>query len=259
MSSLAVSFVTLVVALISQTPEGAGGPASAPVLEPKAVEVVRRYVEVTGGREAYERVKTREMTATLSFPSLKLTGKTVTEAKAPDKVVSVQELTGRPTTTTGYDGETGWTRTGDKPARKLQGVELKQAKAQAGFNAALNVERLYTTIRIAPPLPGDGLIDGKAVDRVELANESESIVQSYDHATGLLVQSEQTAMGRGGKPQPVVTRYEDYREVDGIKYPHTIRTAVGQIVLEEKITEIKHNMELADSLFAMPVAGAETK
>ncbi len=48
------------------------------------------------------------------------------------------------------------------------------------------------------------------------------------------------------------TSYSDYRAVDGIEYPFQTETKIGNILLQQQIVEIKHNLDLPDDLFSAP-------
>jgi hypothetical protein len=51
--------------------------------------------------------------------------------------------------------------------------------------------------------------------------------------------------------------FEDYREVDGVKLPFTIRVSTvdaGNAYSVRKLTEIKLNVPVEESKFAMPAA-----
>ena len=69
----------------------AGALAAAQPL-PKAETILDRYVEVTGGKAAYEKHTHQTMTGTLSFPEQGLSGKLTRYSMAPDKEYSVVEL-----------------------------------------------------------------------------------------------------------------------------------------------------------------------
>ena len=46
--------------------------------------------------------------------------------------------------------------------------------------------------------------------------------------------------------------YSDYRDVAGIKVPHTVRHATWNQVWTEKFTDVKINAPVADDVFAKP-------
>ena len=73
----------------------------------------------------------------------------------------------------------------------------------------------------------------------------------FDTKTGLLVRRYgelKTALG----PLPFQADYEDYREVDGVKLPFTIRWSLPGNGWTDRISEIKHNAPVDDTKFSMP-------
>lgn len=89
--------------------------------------------------------------------------------------------------------------------------------------------------------------------RTAEGNQAERLY--FDAETGLLarrVSFTDTMIG----PYPEATDYEDYREVDGVKEPFTIRKnqLEGFEASTLKLTEIKHNVPVDDAKFNMPQA-----
>ena len=48
--------------------------------------------------------------------------------------------------------------------------------------------------------------------------------------------------------------YEDYEDVDGVMFPHTIRMVNGTMTIVMKFSEVKSNVEIENSKFAKPAA-----
>ena len=59
---------------------------------PKAETILDRYIEVTGGKAAYQKHTHEKMTGTILFPEHGMTGKLTRYAIAPDKEYSSLEL-----------------------------------------------------------------------------------------------------------------------------------------------------------------------
>ena len=70
----------------------------------------------------------------------------------------------------------------------------------------------------------------------------------YDVKTGLKVQSVKTVKGPQGDVQ-VPTTYSDYKEVNGIKFPHKMGQKMGPMDMSFEITEIKVNEGVSDEDF----------
>ena len=82
----------------------------------------------------------------------------------------------------------------------------------------------------------------------------------FDAETGLLVRR----MGYIDTPLGVLpdqTDYEDYREVDGVKVPFTVKIYVvgGFFTATRQFSDIKFNVPIEDSRFARPAAAPAAK
>ena len=59
---------------------------------PKAEAILDRYVQVTGGKGAYEKQKNQVLTGTIEFSAMGLKGKVTRYTAVPDREYSVIEL-----------------------------------------------------------------------------------------------------------------------------------------------------------------------
>jgi hypothetical protein len=75
----------------------------------------------------------------------------------------------------------------------------------------------------------------------------------FDTQTGLLLR-ELTTTRTILVPLPDQVDFEDYRDVDGIKLPFTIRTSDASVfsTTTRHFTEIKHNVAVDDNVFNQP-------
>ncbi len=72
-----------------------------------------------------------------------------------------------------------------------------------------------------------------------------------DAETGLLLRNDierDTPLGRATSESYV----SDYREVDGVRFPFTVRQVNPNLTFVVKLTEVKHNMPVDDAAFAKP-------
>lgn len=221
--------------------------AQEPVYEPEARAVLERYLEVTGGRAAYERVTARRMTLSLTVVGQGITGQVSMQAKAPNKLLVVQEIAGIGQSVTGFDGETAWEKSPMMGNRIIDGDELTQMKERAFFNVATEPEKVFPSIRHK----GETEINGRPAHRIELTNEAGTTVQFYDKETGLLVRQDSVIKSPMGE-LPVTMTFSDYKEVDGIKYAHTMIQMIGPAVIETTLVSLEHNPEIPDETFAVP-------
>jgi hypothetical protein len=90
---------TLNFCVIASTAIGAGSSS----------EIFDRHVEASGGRKAVEKIKSREIAATLTMPALGMTGELLIQAKAPNLYFSRVSIEGVGTFLDGFDGKIAWT------------------------------------------------------------------------------------------------------------------------------------------------------
>jgi hypothetical protein len=73
----------------------------------------------------------------------------------------------------------------------------------------------------------------------------------FDTRTGLLVRRQieaKTALGR----MPFAADFDDYREVDGLKWPFTVRQLFPNLSLTQRFTEVRLNVGFEDERFKRP-------
>ena len=76
----------------------------------------------------------------------------------------------------------------------------------------------------------------------------------FDVQTGLLVRKYSEAKTVLGQV-PAQTDYEDYRDVEGVKLPFTIRWAIPGRTWGRKINEVRQNVPLDDARFNPTTGG----
>lgn len=216
--------------------------------DPKALAVLATYVEKTGGKAAYQAVKSRHLTATIEFVGQGINGKIDTKQVLPDKVITQTELTGFGAIEQGMIGDTAWTRNPMEGLRLLEGKEFEQFRLQnASEFLAVSPEKYFTSIQHL----GEGDVDGKKVHRIELEGEAGKSVQSYDVESGLMVQMEMSIVTPGGEI-PAVSKVSDYREVNGVKIPFSAVSTVGPMQMKVTFQEVKTNVDFPESTFVIP-------
>ena len=73
----------------------------------------------------------------------------------------------------------------------------------------------------------------------------------FDTQTGLLIRTDSERESPEGKV-PVEAYLEDYKEIDGVKLPFTLRQVLPAFSIIIKISEVKHNVPIEDSKFDKP-------
>ncbi len=196
--------------------------------------VVDAYFEAIGGKDKVAAITSLKTTATGSVQGISLT----LVSKSASKNKSSIEVTGMGQTLQKrrFDGEKGYNEAQGRRT-EMTGEELEKAKKGTAPFADVAYKN-GTLSRIEP-------LDGK--NAYVIIFEDEEIF--YDMTSGLKVKSVKTVKGPDGKEIKVPTLYKDYKEVNGVKFPHTMSQKMGPMDLEFKTSEIKINEDVSDDDF----------
>lgn len=213
-----------------------------------AEEVLEKYVQATGGREAREKITSTLTKASLEVPGQSIRGTMEIYAKAPNKVLIVQTVEGYGEVRQGYDGQIGWGQDSSQGVRELAGVELARLKQEAAFHGELKWRELYQKVE----LMGTEHVGERDAYVIRFTPEvGHPVTRYYDTQTFWLVRTDFVQEGPQGS-FPVQEFAADYRDLDGVKIPFqvTAKSSAGEVVM--KITEVKNNVEMDDAKFAKP-------
>ena len=210
---------------------------------PGVDEILDRYVLAVGGRQAIERVTSR----VLKGSRVGADGVLVPEevyAKAPNKLLTVTSYPNQ-VFRIGFDGAHGWAGS-NQGGRDLGEEMLAQLRREAEFYKETRLKEMYSKMTVL----GRATVGERAAYVVEATPVDGGSHEKlfFDVQTGLLVRKyslAKTALGQF----PAQTDYEDYREVDGVKLPFTIRWAIPGRTWGRKVTEVKQNVPLDDAQF----------
>jgi zinc protease len=210
-----------------------------------------KYQEALGGSAMIEKLKTRSMKGTWITPSGASLGYEVYQS-GPDKVYAVLNTPKQGVFERGFDGTTGW-------EKSVHGV---RTIVEEELSNLLRYPHLFKDIKIGKEQFTRITVGGKEKlgDRdvyvlrgVAPDNKRERLY--FDAQTGLLlrrVTSVPTMIG----VVPEQIDFEDYRDVDGMKVPFTIRiSSVDRFHSStRKFTEIKLNVPVDETKFKKPAA-----
>lgn len=229
---------------------GQAAPSTAPTIDPKAKAILEKYVEATGGRAAYEAVKSRMTKATLEIVGQNITGTVVTKQVLPDKLFVVSDMAGIGQQEQALVGDIAWSRSAMAGLHILDGKELEQLKVQStAEQAALNPEKYYSSIKYM----AEETVGTTPVDTIEVEGPAGKFVESFDKATGFLLQMKMTVASPQGD-LPMVATMADYKDVGGVKIPHsnTLEFGGGAFVLKTVVTEAAVNGDIPPDTFKIP-------
>lgn len=220
---------------------------------PTGEAVLEQYVEATGGKAAYEKVKNRVSTGELEVTGAAVKGKlTITQA-APNKALAVIDLGGLGKNTEATDGTVAWSLSEINGDRVLSGEEKEAFILQSTFNSEIRWKDRYTKAECT----GVEDVDGKPAYKVVLTPKTgKPTTEFYDKASHLQVK--QISVTKNPMGEITVETYpSDYRKVDGILMPFVAKQKVLTQEIVMTMKEVKHNVDLPADAFAVPDAVKE--
>ena len=190
--------------------------------------VFDNYFKAIGGKEKANSIKSTLTNSEASTQGMTL--QMTTKQMAPDKFSMTMFMMGNIISQQVFDGEKGYmTQMGQK--RPLEGTILEKMKSSSFpfvENGYLSNAKL---LKIEP-------IDEKDVYVVKIGNDTTVF---YDVVTGLKVSESITQKAPNGQEMIQTVKYEDYKEIAGIKFPHTIKMTLGPQQIDFTVKDLKVN------------------
>jgi zinc protease len=220
-----------------------------PGANPTVDQILDKYVQAIGGVAAHRKLTSRITKGTFVMPDAQnLTSTFEGYEKAPNKSLAVINLPGVGITREGYNGVIGWSQEPEEEIRVMTGPELVSAKIDSDFYKCIRLREVFPKLTLkGTERVGDKL----AYKLVGVSKEGHVETMYFDVESGLLLGTDTVEEIPGSKIVMRI-RYEDYREVDGIKLPFAARHQSPELNMIFKISEIKHNSLIEDAMFEKP-------
>ena len=215
--------------------------SSKEMVDPKVV--IEKYLDAIGGRDALSKVEDRTtiMRGTAMGQALTI----IVKQKAPNKMRQEVKAGGMDQTII-FDGEKGVMKAATQNV-EVSGKELEQLKIEATMELLLDPE----SFGIQLSYEGSEKVNDKDAYKIKMTLPSGIRWFTYfDAESGLKVKEQKEMQTQMGLIEQVVT-YDNYTEVDGIKYPFKLTQSFGPQSVEMTVSSVKVNKGLADDLFVI--------
>lgn len=217
---------------------------------PTADQILDKYVQAMGGKTAIEKQTSRVSKGSFEIPAVGATGTAEIFEKAPNKSAAIINIPGFGVVQEGFDGKTAWAQDPQSGLREKAGAELGAAKLDGEFYKPIKLKQLYPKIVVK----GKDKVGDKDVYVVEATpTESSTETWYFDAQSGLLLRLDAEREGPQGK-QAIQTFLEDYKDIDGVKLPLSVRQVTPQFTITIKIEDVKSNVPIDDAKFKKPAA-----
>ena len=229
-------------------------PRPAPLRDEKAAvlpsvdEVLGKYVEAIGGKDALAKLTSRVVTGSLVTSGGMLVSREINEA-APNMVLDTRRSGSEfGDFSEGFDGTAGW-RKGNRGVEDINGEQLTQVQMDAQFMPALKLKDIYTKLTVAwqektesePAyvLTGVSTFTGKH-ERLYFGVQS-----------GLLLRRSVVTENYVGSIA-TDTYYEEYRTISGVKTPMLISEYTPDSGSIMKVNRVEYNVAVDAAKFKKP-------
>lgn len=237
--SFALMFMAINIISIAMNKPDSTNISKKDFIDPKIV--LEKYLDAIGGRDALSKVEDRTtiMRGTAMGQSLTI----IVKQKAPNKMRQEVKAGGMDQTII-FDGEKGVMKAATQNV-DVMGKELEQLKTEASMELMLDPE----SFGIKLSYEGSEKIDGKDVHKIKMTLPSGIRWFTYfDADSGLKIKEQKEMQTQMGLIEQVVV-YDNYTDVDGIKYPFKLTQSFGPQSVEMTVSSVKVNKGLSDDIF----------
>jgi hypothetical protein len=222
-------------------------PRPSPEAPPTVQQVFEKYVAAVGGQATVSTFRTQVVKGTREASQGRSWPFEVT-SKGADKFLMVVNVTGQGTVSQALNGATGWVNN-PRVSRALTPAEAATLRQAADLFDVVKFKPA-ATMRVA----GRRKIgDRDALVVVDRPAEGVSRRYFFDAQSGLLLRiTTLTDTMLNALPEQI--DFEDYRDVDGVKFPFVVRVSNIDTFnsYTRTITEVRHNVPVEDKRFDMP-------
>jgi predicted Zn-dependent peptidase len=207
--------------------------------------VINDYLNAIGGMDKIKAIKTLEIHMQMDMMGQKINidqyyaeGDKFYSKVGNDQMV-MQEMR--------FDGTTAQSGGMQGSQKATEGPLFDQAKSQSRAFDQL----YYLSDGYMLELKGVDNLDGEACYKLSVKDPSgNETTEYYSIKSNLLMRELAVVEGPGGQQMTTTTDFLDYKEIDGIMFPHTIKTSGAMpMPIEMKATAVKVNPELDDKMF----------
>jgi hypothetical protein len=220
-----------------------------------ASEIIERFIQTCGGREAFGRLRNRVINGTYELGPQK-GHMTIYEAE-PNKAYVYTLWEDGTSSEVWSNGDIIWDRGSSGATRIRQGLDREEHLFRTWFNREIRWQDLHKSAELL----GVEEVEGKRYYKVRV----EPIVGApetwyINEQTGLHERSESTDSRNQAQQSvkiPVVTVFSDYRKVDGVLRYHRLEQTYGFRKMIVTFDTMQHNLDLDSTLFEVPAAISE--
>jgi zinc protease len=204
--------------------------------------IIEKYLETIGGQKAISAIKdfSMDLTGDVQGQAISMSVK----KKMPNKFITVVTIDGMgEVNNTVFDGVKGkMANMGQEQI--IEGDDAKKLAAQSSIVGELAYLEDLGKLTYA----GKEAVEGVQCHKLKVLNAAGEAEEFYEVETGYKrrqINQMESPMGK----MSITIDYADYKEVGGVKFPHTMKQDMGMAAFGLKVADIKVNAGIADTVF----------
>ena len=217
---------------------------------PTASDLLEKYQSASGGKEIWSSFQTRYMKGLYQTEDASGFAGIEILSKAPNKVFTKITFGNGVVIHEVCDGKSAWVEDFRGGMHELTGAALESRIRHASFNDRADA----LLIAISGHVLGIEKVGARSAYALEFSPEKRTTSKMYfDVETGLVIRVDD-AIRRDDGEYNVQTYLDDYRSIDGAYFPFRIKHVEKGNVFTVKLTQIKHNIPVEDTVFLKPTS-----
>lgn len=248
-----IALLALFLAVDAGTPPApnAATPTSAtPSTLRDAKAVLADYATAIGDEKRWKHHKCMRVKRAVTVKAMQFVSEEQTRVCKGGKILGESQMPGMGLFRRGSDGRTAWAEDPIGGLRVLKNAEAEDVQIGAAWNSEWHLAEIYAKV-VSVPTP-KAAPDGRPLECVELQKKKgQPTTLCLDRETHLRVWEQGVQASQGGLV-PYVTKFSDWRPVDGVKLWHHEVVTVGPVTMESQIVEVKFDEAMSPNLFALP-------
>jgi zinc protease len=217
---------------------------------PTATDLLDKAVEAQGGRAKFDAISSLYLEGTTEVSAQKIKGDMKLWWKDGDFYIE-QQMIGIGTQRAGKQGDVLWIEDPISGLRKLSGAEAEQHAWASSPSLTAQWKRYFDKAETVAAREHGG---NKVYDVKLTSKTGATVTLTFDAESGLqVVQAFKQVTPLGDVPLTI--ELGDYREVDGIKLPHSQVIDLKVATATQTLTKVEIGAEVDSTKFAMPTGG----
>jgi len=224
-----------------------GGPAGAVAL-PTARALMKDNDDAVGGLAAWAKTTSRRMKGVTQSEDASVFVAIEILEKAPNKELSKITLPNGLVLREVCDGQSAWIENSAGGYQEMTGPKLASRLRMAEFQDRAKLEQLASTGKVT----GIEKVGTHTAYVLEVAADKKVLTRLYVDVDSKLVVHTEDVITTPEGPYSVKMDMDDYRDVDGLKFPFRIKRTEKGAIVNIRLTQIMINPPLDDTLFLKP-------